>query len=45
VVLTAVARNEAGDQVGAPHLRPAEIWQLDVTDLLAGGRSWLGLAG
>ena len=45
VVLTAVTRNEAGDQVGAPHLRPAEVWRLDVTDLLVGGGSWLRLAG
>ena len=45
VVLTAVTRNEAGDQVGAPHLRPAEVWRLDVTDLLVGGGSWLRLVG
>lgn len=43
--LTAVARNEAGDQIGQPHLRPAEVQRLDVTDLVVGGRSWLRLAG
>jgi hypothetical protein len=45
VVLTGIARDEGGDQVGAPHLRPAEVQRLDVTDLVVGGRSWLRLAG
>ena len=45
VVLTAIARDEAGNQVITPHLRPAEVQQLDVTDLMVGGRSWLRLAG
>jgi hypothetical protein len=45
VVLTAVARDEAGNQVTMPHLRPAEVQQLEVTGLVAGGRSWLRLAG
>ena len=45
VMLTAVARDEAGNQVTTPHLRPAEVQQLEVTDLVAGGRSGLRLAG
>jgi hypothetical protein len=45
VVLTAVARDEAGEHVGAPHLRVADVRRLDVTHLMVGGESWLGLAG
>jgi hypothetical protein len=44
-VLTAIARDETGNQVTSPHRRAAEVHQLDVTDLMAGGRSWLRLAG
>lgn len=44
-VLSAIARDEAGNLVSGPHLRPAEVWRLDVTDLSAGGRSGFRLAG
>ena len=45
VVLSAVAHSQAGDRVTTPHLRPADIWRLEITDLSAGGRSGLRLAG
>jgi hypothetical protein len=44
-VLTADAIGENGEHVGAPHLRPADVRRLVVTDLSAGGRSALRLAG
>jgi hypothetical protein len=44
-VLTAVACGETGVPVDAPHLRPAEIRWLDITDLSVGGLSGLRLAG
>jgi hypothetical protein len=44
-VLTADATCENGDPVGAPHLRPADVRRLVITDLSAGGRSALRLAG
>lgn len=45
VVLSAVARSQGGDRVTAPHLRPADIWRLEITDLSVDGRSGLRLAG
>jgi len=45
VVLSTVARSQAGDRVTTPHLRPADIWRLEITDLSADGRSGLRLAG
>jgi hypothetical protein len=44
-VLTAVACGETGVPVEAPHLRPAQVWRLDITDLAVGGLSGLRLAG
>jgi hypothetical protein len=44
-VLTAVACGETGIPVDAPHLRPADIRRLDITDLAVGGLSGLKLAG
>lgn len=44
-VLSAVAGSEAGDRIAVPHLRPAEVWRLEVTDLVVGGQSGLRLAG
>gem|GEM_PF-1791467 len=44
-VLSAIAGGENGDQVAAPHLRPAEVRRLDITDLTVGGLSGLRLAG
>ena len=44
-VLSAAAASEAGDRIAAPHLRPAEVWRLEVTDLVVGGQSGLRLAG
>jgi hypothetical protein len=44
-VLTAVAGGQSGDLVDTPHLRAHEVWRLEVTDLVVGGRSGLRLAG
>ena len=44
-VLTADAAGENGEQIGSPHLRPADVRRLVVTELSAGGRSALRLAG
>lgn len=44
-VLTAEATGENGEHVAAPHLWPAQVRRLVVTDLSAGGRSALRLAG
>jgi hypothetical protein len=44
-VLVALAQNEAGECVIAPHLRPADVWRLEITDLAVGGQSGLRLAG
>jgi len=44
-VLSAIAGGENGYQVAAPHLRPAEVRRLDITDLTVGGLSGLRLAG
>jgi hypothetical protein len=44
-VLSAIASGENGDQIAAPHLRPAEVRRLDITDLTVGGLSGLRLAG
>lgn len=44
-VLTAEATGENGEHVAAPHLWPAHVRRLVVTDLSAGGRSALKLAG
>lgn len=44
-VLTAIAGSEAGEHVVAPHLRPAEVRRLEITDLAVGGLSGLRLAG
>ena len=44
-VLTADAIGENGEHIGTPHLRPADVRRLVVTDLSAGGRSALRLAG
>lgn len=44
-MLTAEATGENGEHVAAPHLRPAGVRRLVVTDLSAGGRSALRLAG
>lgn len=44
-VLTADAIGEDGEHIGTPHLRPADVRRLVVTDLSAGGRSALRLAG
>ena len=44
-MLTADAIGENGERIGTPHLRPADVRRLVVTDLSAGGRSALRLAG
>jgi hypothetical protein len=44
-VLTAMAGGKDGSHVAAPHLRPAEVWRLEITDLTVGGLSGLRLAG
>ncbi len=44
-VLTAIAGGKDGGRVPAPHLRPTEVWRLQVTDLTVGGLSGLRLAG
>jgi hypothetical protein len=44
-VLTADATGENGEHISAPHLRAADVRRLVVTDLSAGGRSALRLAG
>jgi hypothetical protein len=44
-VLSAIAGGENGAPIAAPHLRPAEVLRLDVTDLTVGGLSGLRLAG
>lgn len=44
-ILTAVACGENGVPVDTPHLRPAEVRRLDITDLSVGGLSGLRLAG
>ncbi len=44
-VLTADATGENGVHIGTPHLRPSDVRRLVVTDLSAGGRSALRLAG
>jgi hypothetical protein len=44
-ILSAIAGGENGDQVAAPHLRPAEVRRLEVMDLTVGGLSGLRLAG
>jgi len=44
-VLTADATSEDEEHIGTPHLRPADVRRLVVTDLSAAGRSALRLAG
>lgn len=44
-VLSGTARNRAGEPVTTPHLRAAEVWRLQITDLAVGGVSGLRLAG
>jgi hypothetical protein len=44
-VLTAIAGGKNGDRVPAPHLRPVEVWRLEITDLTVDGLSGLRLAG
>ena len=44
-VLTAMAGGDDCDRVPAPHLRPAEVRRLEITDLTVGGLSGLRLAG
>lgn len=44
-VLAAVAYGETGAPVDVPHLQPAEVRRLDITDLSVGGFSGLRLAG
>jgi hypothetical protein len=44
-VLSGTAGNRAGEPVITPHLRAAEVWRLQITDLAVAGVSGLRLAG
>jgi len=44
VVLSALAADKAGEAVAEPHLRPADVWQLAVADVVVGGRPALSRA-
>jgi hypothetical protein len=44
-ILSALAGSETDERVAAPHLRIAEVYRLDITDLTVGGNSALRLAG
>ncbi|MGV9385035.1 hypothetical protein ACWDRB_55165 [Nonomuraea sp. NPDC003707] len=43
VVMTANAKGQEGESILQPHLRPAAVRRLEITDLVAGGRSGLRL--
>jgi hypothetical protein len=44
VALSAFAADQTGKPVTEPHLRPADVWQLTVTDVVVGGRPALSQA-
>jgi len=43
VVMTAIAMGLEGESILQPHLQPAAVRRLEITDLVAGGRSGLRL--
>jgi hypothetical protein len=45
VTLTALAGGADGDKVAEPHLHPAEVTRLEITDLRVDNRTGLRLAG
>lgn len=45
IVLSGIAADESGSTVLAPHLAPASVRRLTVTDVTVSGRSGLRLAG
>lgn len=44
-LVSANARTGTGDQIAAPHTRPADVVWLEMTDVAVAGRSGLRMAG
>ncbi|MEU9891486.1 hypothetical protein [Sphaerisporangium sp. NPDC051011] len=44
VVIMALAKGEFGEAVSRPYDKPAEVWALEVADMIVDGQSGLGMA-